>query len=92
MEFVVNAAIFDRIVQSHPNIDVANIFRPAGSNPDKEEESDSESDTADEKGILYLRIVMGKPIGKVSHIFLFSVLTVNYHSNFANSHNCFFNK
>ena len=60
MEFVVNAAIFEKIVQGHPEIDVGNIFVPDEVDPEK-----SVTDTDEDTGILYLRIVMGKPIGKV---------------------------
>ena len=88
MEFVVNASIFDRIVQCHPNIDVANIFDPEKekeNDPDEDPETISEksesSSTTDEPGILYLRIVMGKPIGKVRSIFS-SHLYTNYYSTF----------
>ena len=87
-----NASMTDTFVQSHPEIDVINIFIPDESDlskPDDAIKSDSiksdsgKSDSikfnadrslsslSEETGVLYLRIVMGKPIGKVRS-FLYS--------------------
>ena len=76
-----NASMTDTFVQSHPEVDVVNIFIPDDSelsSPDDSVKSDSaKSDStksnankslaslSEESGVLYLRIVVGKPIGKV---------------------------
>lgn len=53
LELVMNTAIFDNFIQSAPGVDVSAIFTPEESEMLKTED-----------GFFYLRVVMGKPIGK----------------------------